>query len=375
MRHIENWRSSGIQQSAFLVAGVGALGNEVAKNLALLGAGRIALVDFDTVSMSNLSRSVLFRAADVGLPKTDVAARALQDINPELRVLSWSADVTREIGVGVFRRMDLVFGCVDSVSARYHLNRSCWRAGVPWVEGGIAAHIGTVKAFRPPDSPCYECTMSLEDRKALRPKRLSCSDPPALASRLSTPTTPLIASITGAWMVQQGLAIMAGEDKGGLSWHINSASGESFPARYDRRLDCLTHDERFDRQDIIELPARAGSVSLGEFLDLASARLGSPTQLELGRSVVTSLTCPKCRQAEAVWLDRDDLVDQKRICPVCGYLRTPAYTQSIGRDPGLLDRSLADLSIPPLEIVVSTGNGRYGLFELTNDEETLLHWM
>lgn len=373
LRKIEEWKRSGIQQRTFMVAGVGALGNEVAKNLALLGASRITLVDFDTVSVSNLSRSVLFRASDTGLPKAEVAARALRKLNPDVRVLSWHGDVTRELGVGVFRRMDMVFGCVDSVSARYHLNRRCWRAGVPWVEGGMAAHIGTVKVFCPPDSPCYECAMSVEDRSALRPRRYSCGDPPVQASRPSAPTTPLIASITGAWMVQQGLAVLAGEDKGGLSWHINSATGESFPTKYGRRSDCLTHDEGFGRSGIVEVPAGAADVTLGEFLDLASAKLGPRAQLELGRSVVTALACPRCGRSEAVWLDRDDLVDQRRVCP-CGAIRNPTYTQSVGRDPALADRSLSDLAIPPLEVLVGAGDGRFCFFELSKDEERYLRW-
>ena len=75
-----------ISTANFLVVGCGALGNEVLKNLALMGAGHLTLVDFDRVEQGNLSRSVLFAKEDVGHYKVDVAARKLREMNPALEV-------------------------------------------------------------------------------------------------------------------------------------------------------------------------------------------------------------------------------------------------------------------------------------------------
>ena len=69
-----------------LVVGAGALGNEVLKNLALLGVGTTYVIDLDDVEPSNLSRSVLFRAEDGGQPKAEVAARRAGEINPEVAI-------------------------------------------------------------------------------------------------------------------------------------------------------------------------------------------------------------------------------------------------------------------------------------------------
>ena len=66
---LAGWRREVVTHASVLVAGAGALGNEVIKNLALLGIGRLIVADFDTVAISNLSRSVLFREADAGQPK------------------------------------------------------------------------------------------------------------------------------------------------------------------------------------------------------------------------------------------------------------------------------------------------------------------
>ncbi len=92
-RLIRWWDQARLEESCFLVAGCGALGNEAAKNLALLGAGRIVLVDSDSVEESNLSRSVLFRPGDRGRAKVDAAAERMREIRPGIDVLPDHGDV------------------------------------------------------------------------------------------------------------------------------------------------------------------------------------------------------------------------------------------------------------------------------------------
>ena len=85
LRLIPWWRQERITAARILVVGAGALGNEVLKNLALLGVGSIYVIDLDRVEASNLSRSVLFRAEDGGQSKAKVAARRAKEINPEIK--------------------------------------------------------------------------------------------------------------------------------------------------------------------------------------------------------------------------------------------------------------------------------------------------
>src|SRR3989304_8520910 len=80
------WDQNHVSQARVIVAGAGALGNEVLKLLALIGVGHILLVDFDNISPSNLTRMVLFREEDVGRPKVAVAVERIHDINPEVGV-------------------------------------------------------------------------------------------------------------------------------------------------------------------------------------------------------------------------------------------------------------------------------------------------
>ncbi|NJN74941.1 MAG: ThiF family adenylyltransferase [Synechococcaceae cyanobacterium RL_1_2] len=80
------WVQQKIAVSKIFVAGVGAIGNEVLKNLALMGFGHLTIVDFDEVSLSNLTRSVLFREEDQGQSKVEAAKRRLLELNPDLQI-------------------------------------------------------------------------------------------------------------------------------------------------------------------------------------------------------------------------------------------------------------------------------------------------
>src|SRR5438034_6959023 len=122
------WDQEKVSKANILVAGAGALGNEVLKNLALIGIGRILIVDFDRIEISNLSRSVLFREQDLHEPKASTAARALQQLNPEMCVEAIDGDLETDLGLGQIRDYDLVLGCLDSIYARWALNRACQRA-------------------------------------------------------------------------------------------------------------------------------------------------------------------------------------------------------------------------------------------------------
>ena len=160
LRLISWWRQERLAAAQVLVVGAGALGNEVMKNLALMGVGTTYLIDLDEIEASNLSRSVLFRAEDAGQPKAMVAARRALELNPEITVEPIHGDVITDLGLGLFADVDLVIGCLDNREARLWVNRQCWKVGTPWIDAGIQEIQGVVKVFVPPDSSCYECTMT-----------------------------------------------------------------------------------------------------------------------------------------------------------------------------------------------------------------------
>lgn len=193
-----------LKNSCAMVIGCGALGNEVLKNLVLMGIGHLVVVDFDVVEESNLTRSILFRKGDVGERKVDVVSRTLLQLNPNLDITSIHGDVAYDVGLGVFARMDIIFGCVDSRWARYCIQRSCLRTGKTWIDGGILSTEGTVRTFRP-NCNCYACSLGPEGLRDLH-HRMPCSGVIRRQEQAGhAPTTPVSASVIGAVMVMEGI--------------------------------------------------------------------------------------------------------------------------------------------------------------------------
>ena len=210
-----------------MVVGCGALGNEVLKNLVLLGVEHIVIVDFDVVEMGNLSRSVLFSKADAEARrlKVDVAAERLKNMNPAVEVKTICGDIAYDVGLGLVRRMDVVIGCVDSRWARYCINRLCMRAGIPWVDGGIGELEGTARVFVPGQN-CYACNLGPEGLKDLA-RRMPCAGVIRRHEEAGeAPTTSITASVIGAVQVQEAMKLIDRDaiDEG----HLTSLCGKMF---------------------------------------------------------------------------------------------------------------------------------------------------
>ena len=198
-----------VKNARVLVAGAGALGNEVVKDLALFGVGHIYIVDFDQIEISNLTRSVLFREEDAfnHSYKAEVVAKRAMEINPQIKATPIVGNLFSEVGFGLYRSVDVVIGCLDSRIARYLLNRLCMRAGKTWIDGSIENLTGVVKVYTPGLS-CYECGLSREEFNNIM-LRTGCADvvrTQGSAGRVAT--TPISASIVGAVQVQEAMKII-----------------------------------------------------------------------------------------------------------------------------------------------------------------------
>ena len=158
-RLVPGWEQALVESGRVLVAGVGALGNSVAAELVGHGVRRLVLVDFDVIETSNLSRTALFRAGDEGRRKVDVAAERLRARAPVSapQLIPLHTDVDSELGWGVYRRVDLVLGCVDSAAARAAVGGAAWALDVPAVFGGIYAYDGNVVVQGGEDGSCVAC--------------------------------------------------------------------------------------------------------------------------------------------------------------------------------------------------------------------------
>lgn len=198
-----------LRDAHIMVVGCGALGNEVLKNLVLLGIGHLVVVDFDVVEQGNLTRSILFRPADVGRRKVDVVKDALRGINADADVQAIHGDVAYDVGLALIRQMDVVMGCVDSRWARYCIQRLCTRVGKTWIDGGIIGMEGTMRVFVPGVN-CYACGLGTEGLDELR-RRMPCSGMiRQMEAAGHAPTTSVAASVIGAWQAAEALKVLAG---------------------------------------------------------------------------------------------------------------------------------------------------------------------
>ena len=192
-----------------MVVGCGALGNEVLKNLALIGVRHLVIVDFDCVEPDNLSRSVLFSREDAaaGRRKVEAAADRLRQMNPDIDIQPIFGDIAYDVGLGLIRRMNVVIGCVDNRWARYCINRLCMRAGVPWVDGGINGLEGTARVFIPGQN-CYACNLGPEGLKDMAIRMPCAGNIRRDIAAGKAPTTPITASIIAAVQVQEAVKLM-----------------------------------------------------------------------------------------------------------------------------------------------------------------------
>ena len=143
--------------SSVLVIGAGGLGAPVSLYLAAAGVGRIGLVDFDRVEVSNLQRQVLFGDQDVGRPKVEAARERLAAINPFVKLELHDTRLTPSNAMSLLEPYDLVVDGTDNFPTRYLVNDACVLAGKTNMYGSIYRFEGQASVFADTNGPCYRC--------------------------------------------------------------------------------------------------------------------------------------------------------------------------------------------------------------------------
>lgn len=149
------------------VVGTGGLGNPITIRLVAMGLGAIRIVDRDVIELSNLHRQTMFTEEDVGKVKVEAAVEKLRRINPNCDIQPMPISVNEYSAAEVVEGCDVVIDALDSVDARYALNKACIRAGIPFVTGAAVGVTGQAFTVLPGDSACYHCVFPELDEDSM----------------------------------------------------------------------------------------------------------------------------------------------------------------------------------------------------------------
>ena len=188
-----------LKQSKVCVVGVGGLGNPITARLAAMGVGKIRIVDRDVIELSNLHRQTMFNEDDVGQVKVEIAAKKLRKLNPDIIIEELPVSINDYTAFDAVDGCDVVIDALDSVNARYSLNKACIEKKIPFVTGAAAGVTGQSFTILPNESACYHCLFPALDEDSMP----TCS---------IEGVHPSILSIIGGIEVSEAVKIITGKE-------------------------------------------------------------------------------------------------------------------------------------------------------------------
>ena len=179
------------------VVGIGGLGNPIATRLVAMGIGNLRIVDRDVVELSNLHRQTMFDESDVGKIKVEAAESKLKKMNSDVKIEALPISVNDYTALDIVERCDVVIDALDSVNARYSLNKACVKKNIPFVTGAAVGIAGQVFTIMPNQTACYHCIFPALDENSMP----TCS---------TEGVHPSILSIIGGIEVAEAVKIVLG---------------------------------------------------------------------------------------------------------------------------------------------------------------------
>jgi len=371
LRLIPWWDQSKIAACKVLVIGAGALGNEILKNLALLGFSQVVVMDMDRIDESNLSRTILYRSSDIGEFKVNAAAKAYKAISAAAVVQPIIANVTRDCGLGLFAWSDVILAGLDNREARLWINRSAWRTNRPWIDGAIEGINGVARVFLAGSAPCYECTLGETDWKLLE-RRMSCN----LLTREANvegkvPTTPTISSIVAGIQVQEAVKLIHGMPTlAGHGFVFEGLNHSSYRVEYTANPDCMSH---YTLERITECPERASQLTLADLWARAKRDLQTAeVTIEFSRDVVHKLVCAKCGAEEVRFAPLGSIAFEEGQCTKDGSMRTVATIHNYSGSEPYGARTLDQLGLPLFDVFTARSAESEIGYLIAGDREEIL---
>ena len=285
-----------VRDARICVVGAGAVGNEVLKCLALLGAGSIDVYDFDRIEVHNLTRSVLFRVTDIGRNKAECAAARVRDLDPNVVITAYTGNILRDLDLASFSKYSAVICCVDNFEARLRLNLICKLWQIDLIKTGVDSRNAVVDVFpfsqqSAQSVACYECTLPPSVYQRLS-QRYSCGGLKRAAFvEKRIPTTVITASLAGSLAASKALRLGPGGALRSDRIFLDSISGISRPSELPVRVDCPVCSQfpaPFRKRPVRDLQAELARLR---------AEKGN-SDITLPESLILSFQCKKCDAGE-----------------------------------------------------------------------------
>ena len=306
-----------IKDTKILAVGAGAGGNEVLKNLALMGFGNFTIVDFDPIEDSNLSRTTLFSKSDIGKSKAEVAAKSLQQISlhesPEIKGINAKI---QDVGKQVFLDNDIVICCVDTMDARAYINDWCVRLKKPFFEMGFEKFTVQISFF-PNEKPTDACLREVIGFGDFTGTRQSCSKLKMADTKLAhIPTIQVAAALAGVFVATEIILFLKGVNR------LNNKVLQ-YAADYHRVLEidypksekCHLHEEVMYQSYNTSLNSK-----INTFKDLLIELKGirnADFYINWDEEFIYSMECESCGKEMLVKKFKSEVYDKERWCPDC----------------------------------------------------------
>ncbi|MGA3108693.1 MAG: ThiF family adenylyltransferase [Candidatus Bathyarchaeia archaeon] len=218
-RQLLVWGAKGqqkIRNATVLLAGAGAIGNEAAKNLAMLGVGRIIIVDRDSIELSNVSRMIFFQPRDLGKNKAEFLAKNLHLRYPFVTTTAYRCDL-ESMPLKLYLDSQVILCGLDNVISRIFLTQTCRKYSIPLIDAGIIGLNGRVHSYLPPDDACPICMFPTNQYSNIAGLRNPCEAP------LEQETVPSFAtsiSLVSSILAQEAVKVILGieEYKATTKW-------------------------------------------------------------------------------------------------------------------------------------------------------------
>ncbi len=156
-----------LKNSKVCVVGVGGLGTPITTRLVAMGVGKLRIVDRDVIELSNLHRQTIFDESDIGRVKVEAAAKKLKQLNTSIEIEVLPVSVNDYTALEIVEGCDVVIDALDSVNARYSLNKACITKNIPFVTGAAVGVSGQVFTIIPKETACYHCLFPALDEDSM----------------------------------------------------------------------------------------------------------------------------------------------------------------------------------------------------------------